>query len=145
MPMYRFLECTAGRYMSRSVRTVTRDLELRELQALFAKHDFNAFPVVEGNRVVGLVTKFDFLKTFVFTTKQMVPQYEELMARTVGEVMTEAVVHVEPDAPLTRVLQLMVDLRARSFPVMDEDGALAGVISREDIMRALKDAVREGD
>ena len=131
--------------MSRSVRTVTRDLELRELQALFAKHDFNAFPVVEGNRVVGLVTKFDLLKTFVFTTKQMVPEYEELMARTVGEVMTEAVVHVEPKAPLTRVLQLMVDLRARSFPVMDEDGALAGMLSREDIMRALKDAVREGD
>ena len=145
MPMYRFLECTAGLYMSRSVRTVTRDLELRELQALFAKHDFNAFPVMEGDRVVGLVTKFDFLKTFVFTTKQMVPQYEELMARTVGEVMTEAVVHVEPKAPLTRVLQLMVDLRARSFPVMDENGALAGMISREDIMRALKDAVREGN
>jgi CBS-domain-containing membrane protein len=131
--------------MSRSVRTVTRDLELGELQALFAKHDFNAFPVMEGDRVVGLVTKFDFLKTFVFTTKQMVPQYEELMARTVGEVMAEAVVHVEPKAPLTRVLQLMVDLRARSFPVMDDDGALAGMISREDIMRALKDAVREGD
>jgi CBS-domain-containing membrane protein len=145
MPMYRFLECTAGLYMSRSVRTVTRDLELGELQALFAKHDFNAFPVMEGDRVVGLVTKFDFLKTFVFTTKQMVPQYEELMARTVGEVMAEAVVHVEPKAPLTRVLQLMVDLRARSFPVMDDDGALAGMISREDIMRALKDAVREGD
>jgi CBS-domain-containing membrane protein len=131
--------------MSRSVRTVTRDLELGELQALFAKHDFNAFPVMEGDRVVGLVTKFDFLKTFVFTTKQMVPQYEELMARTVGEVMAEAVVHVEPKAPLTRVLQLMVDLRARSFPVVDDDGALAGMISREDIMRALKDAVREGD
>lgn len=74
MAMYRFLECTAGQYMSRSVRTVTRDVRLRELESLFAEHDFNAFPVVDGDRVAGIVTKFDFLKTFAFTTQQMVPR-----------------------------------------------------------------------
>ncbi len=94
--------------------------------------------------MVGLVTKFDFLKTFAFTTGQMLPHYDELMSRTVGEVMTEAVVHVEPAAPLTRVLQLMVNLKARSFPVVAPDGHLVGIISREDIMRALKEATQEG-
>jgi CBS domain-containing protein len=54
--------------------------------------------------------------------------------------MTEAVVHVEPSAPLTRVLQLMVSLRARSFPVMNHERQLVGIISREDVMRALRDA-----
>ena len=66
----------------------------------------------------GIVTKFDFLRTFAFTTGQMLPHYDELMSRPVAEVMTEAVVHVEPAAPLTRVLQLMVSLKSRSFPVM---------------------------
>jgi CBS domain-containing protein len=61
------------------------------------------------------------------------------MKRTVGEVMTEAVVHVEPAAPLTRALQLMVNLRARSFPVLSPEKQLVGVIAREDIMRALKE------
>ena len=55
--------------------------------------------------------------------------------------MTEAVVHVEPSAPLTRVLQLIVNLRARSLPVIS-DGQLIGMISREDIMRALKEATQ---
>lgn len=142
--MYRFLEYTVGQYMTHPVKTVTRQTALRELEALFAKHDFNAFPVVEGKDMVGLVTKFDFLKVFAFTTRQLLPHYDELMNRTVGEVMTEAVVHVEPAAPLTRTLQLMVNLKARSFPVVAPDGHLVGIIAREDIMRALKEATRAG-
>ena len=137
-PTYLFLECTVDQYMTREVVSVTRTVTLRELEALFERHDFNAFPVLEEGSVLGLVTKFDFLKAFAFTTAQVVPHYDELMGRTVGEVMTEAVVHVEPAAPLTRVLQLMVSLKARSFPVLDRDRGLAGVISREDIMRALR-------
>jgi CBS domain-containing protein len=142
--MYRFLEYTAGQYMTHPVKTVTRRTTMRELEALFEKHDFNAFPVVEEGKMLGLVTKFDFLKTFAFTTGQMLPHYDALMNRTVGEVMTEAVVHVGPAAPLTRVLQLMVSLKARSFPVVAPDEHLVGIISREDIMRALKEATREG-
>jgi CBS domain-containing protein len=72
----------------------------------------------------------------------MVPHYDELMSRTVEKVMTEDVVHVDPSSPLTRVLQLMVDRRARSFPVLDRERKLVGMVSREDIMRALDEATR---
>lgn len=141
--MYRFLECTVGQYMTRDVKTVSPQTTLRELEALFTKHDFNAFPVMEGKEMVGLVTKFDFLKTFAFTTKQLLPHYDDLMERKVEEVMTEAVVHVEPAAPLTRTLQLMVSLKARSLPVVATDHKLVGMIAREDIMRALKETTRK--
>jgi CBS-domain-containing membrane protein len=140
--MYKFLEYTVGQYMTHSVKTVTRQTSLRELEALFATHDFNAFPVMEGHTMVGLVTKFDLLKAFAFTTRQLVPHYDELMKRTVEEVMTEAVVHVEPAAPLTRTLQLMINLKARSFPVVAPEDNLVGIIAREDIMRALKEATQ---
>jgi CBS domain-containing protein len=40
--------------------------------------------------------------------------------------------------PLTRVLQLMVDTRDKSFPVVDEKNRPVGIISRGDIVRALK-------
>ena len=134
--MYRFLQCTAGQYM-------TRDVTLRELEALFEQHDFNSFPVVEEGKMLGIVTKFDFLRAFAFTTGQMVPHYDDLMKRPVAEVMTEAVVHVEPTAPLTRVLQLMVSLKARSFPVAGAERQLMGIISREDVMRALREATQD--
>ena len=140
--MYGFVGCTAGQFMTRTVVTVNRQTTMRELAVLFEKHDFNAFPVVEDGRLCGIISKFDFLHAFAFTTGQVVPHYNELMNRTAAEVMTEAVVHVDPASPLTRVLQLMVSLKTRSFPVMSADGQLEGMISREDVMRALKETTR---
>jgi CBS domain-containing protein len=45
---------------------------------------------------------------------------------------------------LTRVLQLMVSLKSRSFPVIGLDHQLVGKISREDVIRALKETT-QGD
>jgi CBS domain-containing protein len=141
--MYRFIEYTVGQYMTHPVQTVTPDRPLRELELLFEKHDFNAFPVVNtaaSKEMIGLVTKFDFLKVFAFSTGQLLPHYDELMNQTVQDVMVEAVVSVTPDTPLTRALQHMVNLKTRSLPVVAANGQLVGVIAREDMMRALKDA-----
>jgi CBS domain-containing protein len=128
--------------MTRTVTSVTRQTTMRELGALFEKHDFNAFPVVEDGKMLGIVSKFDFLRAFAFTSSQVVPHYDELMGRVVADVMTEAVVHVDPASPLTRVLQLMVSLKTRSFPVMNADHQLEGMISREDVMRALEETTQ---
>ena len=140
--MYRFLEETAGRTMTRTVNTVTRTLSLRELGAMIKRDDFNAYPVLEDGEVVGIVTKFDVLKCFAFTPNQMVPRYSELMNRTVGDVMVPDFIAVRPDTRLTRVLQLMVEHRIRSIPVIDGQ-RLAGIIAREDVLRALAAAVDE--
>lgn len=140
--MYRFLESTAAQYMTPAVKSVTRQCSMAELESLFAQYDFDALPVVEDGHMLGIVTKFDFLSAFAFTTGQLVPSYDELMKKTVGEVMTEGVVHVEPTTPLTRVLQLMVNLKLRSFPVLGPDRQLVGMISRGDVMRALKQATQ---
>ena len=100
-------------------------------------------PVVEDGKVLGIVSKFDFLSAFAFTSSQIVPHYDELMGRPVADVMTETVVHVDPTSPLTRVLQQMMGLKTRSLPVMNADHQLEGMISREDVMRALKETTQE--
>jgi CBS domain-containing protein len=141
--MYTFLDYRVGAYMTADPIRVMPDLTLRDLQAAFERHDFNAFPVVDRDgRMVGLVTKLDFLKAFTFTPEQIVPHYDALMRRTVADVMTEAVIDVDVGLRLTRALELMVQRRARSFPVVDGDGQLVGMIAREDVMRALRDATR---
>ena len=136
--MHKFLEATAGQYMTRSVQTVTRDTTMRELKNLVDEADYNAFPVREGGDVVGLVTKFDFLKCFAFTPNRMVPGYDELLSRTVVDVMTPEFIYVDAATKLTRVLQLMVDHRMKSIPVLDPEQRLAGIIAREDVIRALQ-------
>lgn len=136
--MYSFLEQTVAGHMTRDVRTVTRDLTVRELGDMFERDDFNAYPVEEDGQIIGLVTKFDILKCFAFTPNQMVPRYDDLMKRTVADIMTAEFIYVRSDTRLTRVLQLMVEHRYRSVPAIDSDHRLAGIISREDILRALE-------
>ena len=75
--MHRFLEGTADQYMTRAVATVTRQTTMHELEALFEKRDFNSFPVVEEGKMLGIVTKFDFLRASAVTAGQMVPHYDE--------------------------------------------------------------------
>ena len=140
--MHRFLEASAGDYMTRTVKTVGRDTTMRELQRMFDAVDFNAFPVRQDEDIVGLVTKFDYLKCFVFTTGRMVPSYDDLLSRHVAEFMTPEFIYVDAATKLTRVLQLMVDHRIKSIPVLDVRQRLAGIIAREDIMRAVAGGVR---
>lgn len=141
--MYKFIEQTAGHYMTRNVTTVARELTIREANAMFERDDFNSYPVLEEFQVIGIVTKFDLLKGFAFTPNQIVPHYSELMNRSVGEVMTPDFIYVRPETRLTRVLQLMVEHRLRSIPVIASDEKLAGIIAREDILRALAETADE--
>ena len=141
--MHRFLEASTGDYMTRTVKTVGRDTTMRELQRMFDAVDFNAFPVRQDEDIVGLVTKFDYLKCFVFTTGRMVPSYDDLLSRHVAEFMTPEFIYVDAATKLTRVLQLMVDHRIKSIPVLDVRQRLAGIIAREDIMRAVAGGVRD--
>jgi len=135
--VYQFLAETAGKYMTRDVKTVTRHLSVREVNDMLERDDFNSYPVEENGKVVGIITKFDLLNCFAFTPNQMLPRYADLMNRTVADVMTSDFTHVRPDTKLTRVLQLMVQHRIRSIPVIDADERLAGIISREDVLKAL--------
>ena len=123
--------------MTRDVKTVTRHLSVREVNDMLERDDFNSYPVEENSKVVGIITKFDLLNCFAFTPNQMLPRYADLMNRTVADVMTSDFTHVRPDTKLTRVLQLMVQHRIRSIPVVDADERLAGIISREDVLKAL--------
>jgi len=141
--VYKFLEETAGTCMTRGVKTVSRSTTVRELGELFERDDFNTYPVVESDEVIGIVTKFDMLKCFAFTPNQMLPRYGDLMNRMVADVMTTEFIYVRPDTKLTRVLQLMVEHRIRSLPVTEGANRLAGIIAREDILRAL--AAAAGD
>jgi CBS domain-containing protein len=136
--LYKFLEQIVADYMTREPRTVAHDITMRELGELFDKEDFNAYPVTDGGQVLGIVSKFDYLSCFVFTPARMIPRYRDLMQRRAADVMTSEFIYVVPETRLTRVLELMVNHRLRSMPVLEADQRLAGIISREDVMRALQ-------
>jgi CBS domain-containing protein len=143
--MHRFLEWHVRQYMTKNVMSIPPSMSLHDLGALFEHHDYNCFPVVDADVCLGIVTKFDFLKAFVFTTNQIMPHYQDLMHRTVDSIMTKVVAFVEPEEPLTRALDMMISMRARSFPVLEPGHKLVGMISRTDLTKALFEATEAAE
>ena len=139
--MYEFLDYRVLDAMTRDPVTIGPEASLAEAEALLEERDFNALPVVGPAReLLGIVTKLDLLRAFRFTDQHMFPPYAEIMARPVREVMVTDLTTVTPRTPLTRVLETLVRLRTKSLPVV-EDGAIVGVIAREDVLQALRRAV----
>jgi CBS domain-containing protein len=136
--VYRFLEQVVSDYMTRDVLSVAPTMSVRELGQRFKETDFNSFPVIDNGQVVGIVSKFDYLACFEFTPARMVPRYDDLMRRRVAGMMTREFIYVGRETKLTRVLQLMIEHRLRSLPIIDMDSRLSGIIAREDVIRALE-------
>ncbi|WP_440995478.1 CBS domain-containing protein [Arhodomonas sp. SL1] len=141
--MYPFLAYKVHHVMVRDVVTITPDRPLSALDALFAEYDFNSVPVVEEGTTTlrGVITKLDLLAAFQLDPTHIVPPYEEIMTRTVGEYMSADPLWVPPELPLSRALQRMVEMRNKAFPVL-ADGRLTGIVAREDLLAALHRAAR---
>lgn len=139
--MYEFLEETVGNNMTPAVRSVTPETTVGELYRLFAADDFESYPVVREDRLVGVVSKLDALKPFAFAQDQILPHYKDGMGTTVDEIMSTEVVAVDFDTRLQRVLQLMIEHRLKSLPVVDQWQSLVGIIARKDVMRAMERSV----
>jgi CBS domain-containing protein len=136
--MYEFLEETVANNMTRRVRSVTPEMTVSDLYRLFAVDGFDAYPVVQDGMLMGVVSKLDALKVFAFTQHQILPHYLDGMATTIGQIMSSDIVTVDPEARLQRVLQLMIQYRVKSLPVVDRSRTLVGIIAREDVMNAME-------
>src|SRR5215475_3260890 len=118
--MYEFLHETVADNMTRRVRSVTPETTVGDLYRLFAADDFDAYPVIRDTTLVGLVSKLDALKVFAFAEDQILPHFADGMGAAVEQIMTSDVITVEPETKLQRVLQLMVQHRLKSLPVVDK-------------------------
>ncbi len=135
--MFEFLEYRADDFMTFPVVTIDSRTTLAKAQEIFDENEFNCIPVVEEGRLVGVLTKLDLLKAFGFERRSDVQSYPQMLRQQVSAVMTREPITVRSHTPLTRVIRMMADTRFKSFPVMMGE-EVVGIISREDVVRALK-------
>ncbi|MFO1351409.1 MAG: CBS domain-containing protein [Gammaproteobacteria bacterium] len=140
--MFEFLRYRVEDAMTSDPVCAAPDAVLGKLQEIFEARDFNSIPIVDANcALLGVVTKLDILKAFALTPQAIVPRYDDIMANTkAADVMTREPVTASPELPLSRLLQRLVEMRVKSFPVV-RDGIVVGVIAREDVLRALRAAI----
>ena len=138
--MYEFLQYQVRDAMTADPIVISPKAKLREVEELFETHDFNGVPVVDERwRLLGILTKFDVLKAFSLDPQAIAPRYDAIMEQVIETVMTRDPVSVSPKLPLSRLLQKLVEMRTKSLPVVEND-RLVGIISREDVLKALRRA-----
>ena len=131
--------------MTTEVVTVTADTSLKKAAAVMLERGISGLPVVEGDRVLGVLSETDIL--FKERTRperhglvDWLVHYAEdppaakLDARTAGEAMTSPAVTVPSGRVVADAAALMLDSGIDRLPVVDS-GRLVGIMTRSDLVR----------
>jgi CBS domain-containing membrane protein len=128
----RFGQLRCGTVMARDVQTARTTDTIFRARMIMNNHHVKAVPVVDDDRhVVGIVTVYDLFNL------------EVVDLDPISKVMTSPVTTVTVDTPVARLVELMSDLGLRHLPVVDEDGRMAGIITRAELIAVLHQALVE--
>lgn len=116
------------------VVTITPEALIREAIALLVEHGIGALVVVgQTRRPVGILSERDVVWRAV--------QDQDVLLRTVAEVMTRDLVLGTPQDDLMAVAHLMTERRFRHLPIVEGD-ELIGMVSIGDVLKAQRDSYR---
>ena len=121
----------ASEIMTKSVRTATREMSLREVAAMMRDGDMGAVPVVDDGKLIGIVTDRDIVVRVVAMGKST--------DTPISEAMTTELFTVAPDDFVFEAIRLMGDKQVRRIPVVGENGELAGIIAMADVALEMED------
>ena len=122
--------------MTRELLTIGPEDSLESLEAHMHSFQIRHLPVVEGNRLVGLVTHSDLLRTSSSMLSKSAPEENAVLHKLpASRIMTRDLVTVRPDEPLANVAALIWQSRLGCVPVTDADGTLLGIITEGDFVR----------
>ncbi|MEW6268114.1 MAG: CBS domain-containing protein [Thermodesulfobacteriota bacterium] len=111
------------------IYSVSPDSSVYEALQLMADKNCGAVLVLDGARLVGILSERDY-------ARQVILKGKTSRETPVREIMTTRVVCVVPERTIEDCMALMTDKRIRHLPVLD-DGKLAGVLSIGDVVKAV--------
>jgi CBS domain-containing protein len=140
--------------MTKEVVKVRPDTRVRRIAQLMTDHGISGLPVVNNNdQLLGVVTEMDMIVRntrfkipnfimildhiiYLETPQQFQERLENMLGVTAGEIMTEGVTTIAPDATIEELSELMAEREINPIPVVEND-RLVGIISRADIIRLM--------
>jgi len=112
--------------MTRGVETTHPQDGLTEAAMKMRSLDVGSLPVVDGERLVGILTDRDI-------TVRAVAEGRELATTLVDDVMTREVVFASEDQEVDEAARIMGQRQIRRLPVVDRDQRLVGIVSLADL------------
>jgi CBS domain-containing protein len=113
--------------MSRDPRSVGESTSVQEAARMMKEQDVGSLPVVEDERLVGIVTDRDIVIRGVAVRS-------DVSSLSVMDVASHGVTTVAPDQDLDEALRLMAQEQVRRLPVVDGD-RLVGILAQADVAR----------
>ncbi len=122
-------------WMSEAVLAVETFDSINVARQLMAKHRVNQLPVVDGEKVVGIVTDRDvrdaYPTSMAINRSTAIDRFADTI--TVEDVMSHNVITVYPETPLLEAVALLKKQRIGSLPVVKKQ-KLVGIITRSDVL-----------
>ncbi len=109
------------------VHTIAPDASMRDALERMATHNIGALVVIDGERIVGIVTERDYARKCILKGRRS-------RETAVRELMTSPVMYVVPEETSEQCMALMTENRLRHLPVLDED-RLVGLVSIGDLVK----------
>lgn len=128
-------------YMATDLITVNPTTSISKANELLNAHDINRLPVVDGDRLVGLVTRNLIIKNSPSDATSL-DRHEVayiLDKATVADIMHKHLIVKEPETLLDEAAATMMHENIGELIVEDANGHLAGIITDKDIFKAFID------
>ena len=132
--------------MTRKPEIVHPSDTMEEVRRIFEKRGFHHIPVLEGKKLVGLVSYTDYLQLIrsIFDNNQEVRLNEKVLHATVVEdVMTKNVLCLSEDDSVETALRIFKANQFHSLPVVNDNQHLVGIITTYDLMKVLEHVFME--
>jgi CBS domain-containing protein len=120
------------RHKQAETLTVAPETPLLDVATLFTKHRIGAVPVIEGGKLVGILSERDIVHC-------LARHGAGALDLKAVDGMTRAVQTTTPQTTVVQAMTVMTDGRFRHLPVM-EDGHMIGIISIGDVVKSRLDA-----
>lgn len=115
--------------MTTKVKTVTPSTPLQELARTMREADIGALPVVEKEKLIGMVTDRDIVI-------RGLAKQPDLAGSTARDVMSSGMYYCFKDQSVDEVLDNMGEVKLRRLAVVDRDKSLVGMVSIGDLAKA---------
>ncbi len=137
---------TAGDVMTAEPLTVTLETKLSKVTELMDERHVQHFPVVEGERLVGLLSEGDLHDAMpsVLTVEDPEARRRYLRVTQVAQVVSKDPPTVRPDAPLAEVIRTMRARRVGGIAVA-EGSRLVGILTSGDLITLLERILRSSE
>ena len=141
--------------MTKDVLTVRPETTVREVAEILVSHKISGLPVVDNaGKLVGIISEGDLMSKEILPEppaefcilgaiiyygdlKEYKKTFERMAANTAEQLMTKKVVTVKAYDDVSDVARLMRDRHIKRVPVLDDEGHLIGIVSRQDIVKML--------